>query len=323
MSFRIKKQKQVKKTSGNLSIDFLHQEKLLYFERNKDNYLVQEEMNNYFLDTCHILNEYYNKKDTVKTINPYEDNFQVNENDLELEKKYYEICNITYKFDLKKTNTSVCCDEDMILSPECFYTCYKCGKVGQIYINGSTFKQIQETFITNKFVYKRINYFNDWLKQIQASENSDIPNELITKLKEELCKRNIKDLSKLKPYLIKKILKELKEPKYYENINLIISKLTNRSPLIIPNDVIERMKIMFSSIQEPYEKLKGTRTNFFSYSYILYKFCELLGLKEYLKCLQLLKSRDKILQHDILWKKIIIDMQKKEGEELWRFIPSC
>lgn len=280
-------------------------------------------MDDYFLNTCHILEEYYNKKDKIKTINPYDDDFQTNENDLELERKYYEICNIAYKCDIKRTNMSICCDEEMILSPDYFYTCYQCGKVGQMYINGSTFKQIQETFITNKFVYKRINYFNDWLKQIQASENSDIPNKLITRLREELSKRSIKDLSKLKPYLVKKILKELKEPKYYENINLIISKLTNKPPVIIPTNVIEKMKIMFSSIQEPYEKLKGTRTNFFSYSYILYKFCELLDIKEYLKCLQLLKSRDKILHHDILWKKIIIEMQQKEGDELWRFIPSC
>lgn len=323
MSFRIKKHKQIKKNSGNLSIDFLHQEKLNYFEKNKGNPDVQKEMIDYFLNTCDILNEYYNKKDIIKTINPYDDNFQVNENDLELEKKYYEVCNITYKCDLKKTNLNICCDEEMILSHDSFYTCYNCGKVGQIFINGSTFKQIQETFITNKFVYKRINYFNDWLKQIQASENSDIPNELVSRLKEELNRRNIKDLSKLKPYLIKKILKELKESKYYENINLIISKLTNKPPLIIPNDIIEKMKIMFSSIQEPYERHKGTRTNFFSYPYILYKFCELLDVKEYLKCIQLLKSRDKILHHDILWKKIIYEMQQKEGMKLWRFIPSC
>lgn len=208
------------------------------------------------------------------------------------------------------------------MTEEYYFTCSVCGKVGDILINNSTFKQIQETHVTNKFVYKRINYFNDWLKQIQGNEVSDVPQEVMKEIRQEISKRNIIDMNKIKPYLMKKILKELHYPKYYENINLIISKLTDKPNLIIPMDIAEKMKRMFSAIQEPYEKLKGSRTNFFSYPYILYKFCELLDMTDYLKYIQLLKGREKILNHDILWKKIILDMQKKEGDTFWRYIPS-
>ena len=55
--------------------------------------------------------------------------------------------------------------------------------------------------------------------------------------------------------------------------------------------------------------------NFLSYSYILYKFFELLELDEHLPYLNLLKSRDKLHQQDIIWEKICIDLK-------WEYIPS-
>lgn len=322
MSFKVKKQKQPqKKVIENLSIDFLHEQKLAYFKNNKDLPGINDQMVEYFLNTCDILAEYHKKKDVITKINPYE--MEVINHDIELERRYYEICNIDYKFGIKRTKSTICCEQEMDLSSESFYVCYLCGKVGEIFINGRTFKQTQETFVSAKFVYKRINYFNDWLKQIQASENSDIPNDVYLKVKDEIRMRNI-DVNKIKPYLVKKILKEMKEPKYYENINLIISKLTNKPALRIPEHIQQKLKQMFDKIQEPYETLKiGTRTNLLSYSYLLYKFFELLDLREYLKHLQLLKSRDKILSHDVIWKKIIIEMQRKEGDSMWKFIPSC
>jgi hypothetical protein len=321
MSFRLKKQKQIKQPTGNISIEFLHEEKLKYFEMNKDKDNIQEEMNNYFLDTCDILSKYYEIKSKVKTINPYDDTIKKNQN-TELEQEYYQICNIAHKFTMDKIE-NVCCNEEMNLNPDSFYACYTCGKVGGVHINGSSFKQIQETSITNKFVYKRINYFKDWIKQIQGSEMIEIPNELIDKIKLELTKTNISDLSKLKPYLVKKILKELKESKYYENINSIMSKLTNKPAITISNSMCIQMENMFYAIQEPYEKIKGERTSSLSYSFIIYKLCELLDLRDVMGCVQLSKSRDKILQYDIIWKKIIIEMKNKDDGELWKFIPSC
>jgi hypothetical protein len=41
-----------------------------------------------------------------------------------------------------------------------------------------------------------------------------------------------------------------------------------------------------------------------SYSYILYKFFELLDLDEYKVYFPLLKSRDRLIAHDHIWQKI-------------------
>ena len=57
------------------------------------------------------------------------------------------------------------------------------------------------------------------------------------------------------------------------------------------------------------------RKNFLSYSYVLFKFCELLGEDEYLQYFPLLKSKEKLYQQDLIWKKICTDL-------LWEFIPT-
>ena len=73
---------------------------------------------------------------------------------------------------------------------------------------------------------------------------------------------------------------------------------------------------MFKSIQEPWElyKPKG-RKNIISYSYIIYKFCELLELDHLLKYFPLLKSSKKIQEHDIIWRKVCNHLK-------WEFYPT-
>jgi hypothetical protein len=173
------------------------------------------------------------------------------------------------------------------------------------------------------FDYKRINYFTEWLTQIQANETTDIPNELLEDVKLELRKRNIIDTSKLNISTVKKILKEINSTKYYEHIPLIISKLSNSKPLYIPEDLCSEFKKMFLMLQQPFEKFKGTRKSFLSYPYVLYKFCEMLGLTSYLQYFTLLKSREKLLKTDVLWRSIVDEIYKSTGDSTWTFIPSC
>ena len=73
---------------------------------------------------------------------------------------------------------------------------------------------------------------------------------------------------------------------------------------------------MFKEIQVPFEKFcPEKRKNFLSYNYVMYKFFELLELDEYLSCFQLLKSRNKLHQQDLIWKNICQSVK-------WQFIPS-
>lgn len=71
---------------------------------------------------------------------------------------------------------------------------------------------------------------------------------------------------------------------------------------------------MFQAIQAPFEKhCPPDRKNFLSYSYCLYKFCELLRMDEYLNHFSLLKGRDKLYRQDEIFRKICQELN-------WQFI---
>ena len=116
---------------------------------------------------------------------------------------------------------------------------------------------------------------------------------------------------------MRKILKKLRLNKYYEHIPHIINKLNGLPPPKLSRDTERKLRRMFRDIQEPFTiyRPKG-RKNFLSYSYILHKFCELLELDEFLPCFPLLKSHDKLIQQDKVWKKICHHVN-------WEFYPSC
>jgi len=116
--------------------------------------------------------------------------------------------------------------------------------------------------------------------------------------------------------VIKDILKKIREQSYYEHIPYIISKITEKPPIILSRDVEDKIKHMFKQIQEPFSiYCPSDRLNFLNYSYILNKIFRIIGNEEYAKCFQLLKSPDKLKQQDMVWKKICFHLG-------WPFHPS-
>ena len=115
---------------------------------------------------------------------------------------------------------------------------------------------------------------------------------------------------------MREFLKKLRLNKFYEHIPHIINRLNGRPPMIMSRELEENLRIMFKEIQAPFLKHcpKG-RKNFLSYSYVLHKFVQLLGLDEYIPSFPLLKSREKLHNQDLIWQKICSDLN-------WEFIKS-
>jgi ribosomal protein S27E len=180
-----------------------------------------------------------------------------------------------------------------------------------------TYKEEQETSekIIN-YSYKRENHFNEWLSQFQAQEMTNIPPEVIDQLRSELKKMKIKKLEDITHAKIRALLKKLRLNKYYEHVPYITNILNGIKPPNMPQELEETLRIMFKDIQRPFDDNCPTeRKNFLSYSYVLYKFCELLGEDDFLQYFPLLKSKEKLYQQDVIWKKICHDLQ-------WEFIPT-
>ena len=169
------------------------------------------------------------------------------------------------------------------------------------------------------FAYKRINHFKEQLSHFQAKETTKIPQEVYDMILVEMKKEKKNNLASLTRARVKKYLQKyahLGYNKYYENINQIICHLNGMAPLTMPPEVEEQLCNMFMKIQEPFEKhCPPNRTNFLSYSYVIHKFCQLLGYKQYLQYFTLLKSKDKLHQQDQIWKKICMEVS-------WKYHPS-
>lgn len=164
--------------------------------------------------------------------------------------------------------------------------------------------------------YKRINHFNEWVSQIQGKESTEIPEEIFEKIVQEIKKEKMKDTKLLTYNKMREILKKLKFNKYYEHIYYIIYRLNGVSPPNFSPELEERLRNMFKEIQGPFLKHCPTkRKNFLSYSYVLFKFCQLLEKDEHLKHFSLLKSREKLHVQDQIWRNICEEVH-------WEFIQS-
>jgi hypothetical protein len=245
-------------------------------------------------------------------------------NKTEIMDNYLRITDPTYipihKQDTSTTDRcSICNLDKKIVINEGYMVCEKCGDLNYIIVDSDKPNYKDPPPEISYFAYKRSNHFNELISQLQGAEMTDIPQEVIDKIMIEIKKERITNMVDVSPTKVRHYLKKLGHSRYYEHITHIICRINGRPPPHIPPEVVEKLKVMFREIQQPFivarNKITPNRKNFLSYNYILYKFFELLGLDEYMGMLKLLSSRDKLHAQDKIFKLIC--------EQLgWQFIPS-
>lgn len=169
--------------------------------------------------------------------------------------------------------------------------------------------QADSTTFCTRFPYLRVNHFNEALQQIQGKESNTVPQEVVDLVSSELQRmRTPRD--RIRPLLVRDILKRHRKSQYYENSPQICRRIGGRSPPDFPAEMEERCRLMFWACQEPFERHRPSRrTNWISYNYTLMKVCELLGAsQEVLDDFPIIKSREKLFEHDRLWKLICKDL---------------
>ena len=213
----------------------------------------------------------------------------------------YEICNTCNEGELIKSVY------DGIL------ICNKCFSIEKYLIHSDKPSYKEPPKEISFYAYRRINHFKEILAQFQAKETTDIPDDVIENIKNQIKKERI-TLNKLTSKRTKEILKKLGYNKYYEHITFIKDKLGIKPP-IMSQQLEETLCNLFVDIQVPYAKYcPSDRVNFLNYYYTLYKLCELLDERDYLPHFPMLKDQKKIEQ-DQIWKNICQDLG-------WDFIPT-
>jgi hypothetical protein len=310
----------------NLKKKILLKEKIKNIEEKIYDIENNNEELDYYLQTINILDNYYTNK-TKPIIEEENNNIlsffikQKKTNKAHLLEEYNKIIEKNSSVGNKKLYICQNCNLEKIINiNDGNYICTRCAEVSDMMYETEkpTYKNINDENNIQTNPYKRINHFNEWLVQIQARETTDINYEVYQNIINEIKKYKeiSSDLSLLTNSRLKKILKKLNLNKYYEHIPFIINRLNGLPPPKISRDHEEKFRYMFREIQEPFSLYcPKNRKNFLSYSYVLHKFCELLELDDLITYFPLLKSRRKLREHDIIWKKICIFLK-------WEYIDS-
>jgi predicted nucleic acid-binding Zn-ribbon protein len=235
--------------------------------------------------------------------------------------KYLQRVNPEY---IKKTNElddmsgeCVECGTDMMFSQnEAMLYCTECGMTEFILIDSDRPSYKDPPRESSYYAYKRINHFNELLAQFQAKGSAEIPQDIIDMIVTEFKKQRITDFKNIKYRQMREVLRKLRLNRQYDHIPYIISRLNGSIAPVMDRETEEKLRHMFKEIQPSFQKhCPKNRRNFLSYSYVLYKFCELLELDDFLSSFPLLKNRDKLYQQSKVWESICREMS-------WEFIRS-
>ena len=287
----------------------------------------------YYLKNMDLLDEYYKKQDTSssgptlqsKDANTFLKFFtasvpcETGMSRKQMFDEYVQRMKLSNGPDVVQLMTEHCVQCNVAreeISSEGILVCPKCGseEYALVVSDFPSFRDPPKE--RNNYAYKKINHLNEILNQFQAKESTIIPEEVMNEVVLEIRKRRINNIADLTEEDIRQILKKLNRSKYYEHRAHILSRLNGNPPPTITPEIEEKIRTMFQEIQAPFLLYcPNDRTNFLSYSYILYKFFELLDLDEYKVFFPLLKSRDRLIAHDQIWKKICDYLQ-------WEFITS-
>lgn len=208
----------------------------------------------------------------------------------------------------------------IIDEPEATTICDECGW-SRSYVGASSERYLPWDFEppSQPCPYRRSNHFNEYLDSFMARQSCTLPSDVFDKIYKELKKQRITDYSKLTQKRIRQIMKDLKMNKHYESAPFILYKIKGEKPPEITRAIEEELKNNFDLIQAPFEKVVKVvapdRKNFLSYSYTIFKMLQLMELDHLLVYFTLLKSREKLILQDKLWKGICEELN-------WRFIPS-
>ena len=200
-------------------------------------------------------------------------------------------------------------------------TCPECG-YSLAYLDATTSSTaFDEVVEFSQYSYKRVNHYTMHLALVQGKETHRVPDETLQTVMADLYDRvGVRDVDDITPRRVRESLRRLRLRKAYDHVTQIVTRLTGRRPPRITPEMEDRLKNLFLKMQPAFQRhAPKTRTNFLSYSYVLYRSFQLLGLDNMLDSISLLKGRDKLEANDAIFRK----MAEDHGWEVPPLPPPC
>lgn len=148
-----------------------------------------------------------------------------------------------------------------------------------------------------------------WISLCQGKEAHRVPMETLRLVMHELYQQRVQDPSEITQKKVRDILRRLRLRKAYDHVAQITARLSGIPPLRIRPETEERLRVMFLQMQPAFERhAPKSRTNFLSYSYVLYRCFQIMGLTHMLDGLSLLKGKDKLELNDAIFRNMCKDL---------------
>ena len=189
-------------------------------------------------------------------------------------------------------------------------SCPECGYAVTYLDATSSSTSFDEIVEYSQYSYKRVNHYAMWLSLVQGKEAHRVADDVLTTVMRDLYERqNISKPEEITQKRVRDSLRKLRLRKAYDHVAQVTARLSGIRPARIPPATEEQLKNMFLQMQPAFQRhAPKTRTNFLSYSYVLYRCFQILGLHHMMDGLALLKGRDKLEANDAIFRKMCVDL---------------
>jgi len=202
---------------------------------------------------------------------------------------------------------SLCGGRLLLLERKGRLCCERCGS-SIAHLDMSKCSQAQRgevEFVSQS--YKRSNHFLEWLNQLQAKESTLVSPAVLEAVMAKLYDGNCRRSADVTVPRVRAALKALRKRTMYEHVCQIACRINGSMPPRLQPRLEEQLRLMFLAVQQPFERVKGRRKNFLSYSYTLQQFLRLLGVDVTQvpnMSFTLLKGRDKLHRQNVIFERL-------------------
>ena len=195
-------------------------------------------------------------------------------------------------------------------------SCPACG-YSVTYLDATTSSTaFDEVIEFSQYSYKRVNHYSMWLTLVQGKEAHRVPDDVLTQVMTHLYdQQGIRVPTDITPRRVRDVLRKLRLRRAYDHVTQITARLSGVRPPRLTPATEEKLRNLFLQMQPAFQRhAPKTRTNFLSYSYVLYRSFQMLGLHHMLDNITLLKGRDKLEANDAIFWRMADDLGWKVSD---------
>jgi predicted RNA-binding Zn-ribbon protein involved in translation (DUF1610 family) len=213
---------------------------------------------------------------------------------------------------------SMLCDKcklELQREDDFLFVCPNCGYAIKHFASVSSYGENNRINVAQRYVYDKRAHFGDSIKKFQAKQNTTILDQVYKDLWNKIHSHDI-SIDKITEDHIYEFLKLTGHSDHYEDIKLIYCEMTGKSAPDISH-LEQKLFELFDEVDPVYERVKSPgRVNFLNGQFVLFKLLQKLKYPCKESDFYILRTREKMLEHDQIWKKICAELS-------WTYIPTA